>query len=46
MNYSTLPQPPESMGEAKVDAELTQKSLYEALQKVADKRRGPADAIR
>lgn len=40
MNYSTLSQPPASMREAKADADLAQKSLYQALQKLADPRRG------
>jgi predicted transposase YbfD/YdcC len=39
MNYSTLPPLPKDMGEAKADAEVTQKSLYEALQGLADPRR-------
>ncbi len=39
MNYSTLQQPPEGIGETNADAERTRTSLYEALQGVPDPRR-------
>jgi len=39
MDYSTLPQPLTQMEEAPTDAEVTQKSLYEALRGMTDPRR-------
>ena len=40
MNYSTLLLPPVQLGENLTDAQMTRTSLYEALQGLADPRRG------